>query len=69
MRHGWIVKTWPVFRGRGVTRAGPRGGPLGMLVPSEGESAFTFVGAFITNVCSLIDVFLFAQVFDDVKFL
>ena len=40
-----------------------------MLVPSEGESAFTFVGTFITNVCSLIDVFLIAQVFDDVKFL
>ncbi len=50
MRHGWIVETWPVFRGRGVTRAGPRGGPLGMSVPSEGESAFTFVGTFIPNV-------------------
>ena len=69
LRHSWVVKTWPVFRGRGITRAGPRGGPLRLLVPSEGKSPFTYVGAFIPNVCSLVDIFRFVQVFDYVKFL
>ena len=46
-------------RGRGVTHAGPRVGPLGILVPSEGESPFAFMGAFIPNVGTLVNIFFF----------
>ena len=53
-------KTWPVlFSRQGVTHAGPRVGPLGILVPSEGESPFAFMGAFIPNVGTLVNIFFF----------
>ena len=57
-----------MFRGRGVTRAGLRVGPYGELVPSEGESPFSYMGALIPNVSSLIDILLFVQVFDNKEF-
>ena len=40
-----------------------------VLVPREGESPFAFVGTFIPNVGSLVDVFFFVHIFDNVKFL
>ena len=63
-----LTRRGQFFRGRGVTHACSRVGPISILVPIEGESPFAFMGAFIPNTSCPVDVFFIVYIFDDVIF-